>query len=114
VAALRPWEAGILDIANCERAEFVVGLNDGEAAGTRVENWPSEVRALIEQDVNRWIKENTETRTVRAMTTAAPKHDGFQSCVLILHYSSKQVSIVGNSSERNALHMASARRRGRS
>ena len=46
VAALHPWETGVLNIANCERTEFVVGLKDGETASTRVETWSPEVRAL--------------------------------------------------------------------
>jgi hypothetical protein len=45
VAALRSWETGVLDIADCERTEFVVALKDGETAGTRIETWPAEVRA---------------------------------------------------------------------
>jgi hypothetical protein len=53
VAALRPWETGVLDIANCQRTEFVVALKDGETAGMRIETWPAEVRAFTEQHVNR-------------------------------------------------------------
>jgi hypothetical protein len=37
ITALGPCETGLLDVANCERAEFVVALADGEAAGTRIE-----------------------------------------------------------------------------
>jgi hypothetical protein len=89
VAALQPWETAVLDIANCERTEFVVALKDGENAGTRVETWPPEVRVFIDQHVNRWVEENKHTRTVRAITVAAPKYDGIQSCVLILHHNAK-------------------------
>ncbi|MGO9397179.1 MAG: hypothetical protein ACLP19_04940 [Xanthobacteraceae bacterium] len=32
VAALHPWETGVLDIASCERVEFVVALQEGETA----------------------------------------------------------------------------------
>ncbi|MGO9047192.1 MAG: hypothetical protein ACLQFW_09925 [Xanthobacteraceae bacterium] len=105
-AALHPWETGVLDIANCERTEFVVALNDGEAAGTRVETWPPEVRAFMDQHVRRWVEENKETRNVRAMTVAAPKYDGTQSCVLILHHSPKHDAARVDSSERRALHAA--------
>jgi hypothetical protein len=89
VAALHPWETGVLDIANCDRTEFVVALKGGETAGTRVETWPPEVRALMDQHATRWVEENKERRTVRGMTLAAPKHHGRQSCVLILHHSPK-------------------------
>jgi predicted nucleic acid-binding Zn ribbon protein len=37
VAALHPWQTGVLDITNCQRTEFVVGLNEDETAGTRIE-----------------------------------------------------------------------------
>lgn len=86
MAALRPWETGVLNIADCERTEFAVALNNGETAGTRVESWPPEVRAFMDQHVSRWVDENNETRIVRAMTLAAPKHAGVQSCVVILHH----------------------------
>ena len=86
-AALHRWETGVLDIVNSERVEFILALKEGEAAGTGIETWPAEVRALIEEDANRWITENKETRTVRAMTVAAPKYHGIQSCVPILHHS---------------------------
>ncbi len=106
VAALHPWETGILDIANCQRTEFVVALNDGQAAGTRTETWPPEVRAFMDQHVNRWVEENKETCNVRAMTVAAPKYNGTQSCVLILHHSPKHDAARVDSSERSALHAA--------
>ncbi len=48
VAALGPWETWVLNIAGCDRTEFVVALNEGEGAGTRVETWPPEVRTFIE------------------------------------------------------------------
>lgn len=79
----------MLDIANCERAEFVMALNEGETAGTRIETWPARVRALMDQHVSRWIEENKETRTMRAMTVAAPRHHGVQACVLILHHTGR-------------------------
>jgi hypothetical protein len=89
-AALHPWETGVLNIANCQRTEFVVALMEGETAGTSVETWPPELRALMDHHVGRWVEENKETRTVRAVTAAAPKYDGVQSCVLILHHSHKE------------------------
>ena len=89
VAALHPWETGVLDIANCERTEFVVALKGGETAGTRIQTWPAEVQALDGQACSRWVEENKERRTVSAMTVAAPKYHGIQSCVLILHLSPK-------------------------
>jgi predicted nucleic acid-binding Zn ribbon protein len=89
VAVLHSWQTGVLDIANSERTEFVVALKDGETAGTRMETWPAEVRAFIDQHVNRWVEENRQTRSVRAITVAAPKYGGTQSCVLILHCSPK-------------------------
>src|SRR6185312_17358508 len=92
VAALHPWDTGTLDVANCQRTEFVVALNDGDSAGTRVETWPPEVRALIEQRVNRWVEENKSTHTVRAMTIAAPKYDSIQHCVVILHLNPKRTT----------------------
>ena len=81
-----PWETGTLDIADCERTEFVIALNEGESAGTRVETWPAEVQTFIDQHVNRWVEENKHTHTVRAMTVAAPKNDSIQSCIVILHH----------------------------
>jgi hypothetical protein len=87
VAALHPWETGTLDVANCQRTEFVVSLNQGESAGIRVETWPAEVRAFMDRHVSRWIEDNTEKHTIRAMTVAAPKYHGIQSCVVILHHS---------------------------
>ena len=102
VAELHPWETGVLDIANCERTEFVVALKDGEAAGTRVETWPPNVRTLMDRHVSRWVEENKQTRTVRAITVAAPKCRGTQSCVLILHHSRKHDNRA-DSSESKAL-----------
>jgi len=32
------------------------------------------MRAFMDQHVNRWVEENNETRTVRAITVAAPKY----------------------------------------
>ena len=92
VAALLPWETAVLDIANCERTEFVLALKGGETAGTRIDTWPPEVRTPMEEHVTRWVQENRETRSVRAMTVAAPKYDGTQSCVLILHHSPKHAA----------------------
>jgi hypothetical protein len=91
VAALHPWETGVLDLANCDRTEFVVALKGRETAGTRIQTWPAEVQALMDKQVSRWIKENKERRTVSAMTVAAPKYHGIQSCVLIVHHSPKEV-----------------------
>jgi hypothetical protein len=88
-SALHSWETSVLDIANCQRTEFVVALKDGETAGTRMETWPAEVRTFMEQHVSRWVEENKQTRIVRAITVAAPKYDGIQSCVVILHHSPK-------------------------
>ena len=106
VAALHPWQTGVLDIANCERTEFAVALADGETAGTRTETWPAEVRAFMDQHVNRWVEESKETRNVRAMTVASPKYGGTQSCVLILHHSPKYDAAPADSSERRAPHAA--------
>ena len=75
VAALHPWETGTLDVANCQRTEFVVSLNEGESAGIRLETWPAEVRAFTDRHVTRWVEENKDKHTVRAMTVAA-KNDG--------------------------------------
>jgi hypothetical protein len=47
------------------------------------------MRTFMDQHVSRWVEENKEKRTVRAMTLAAPKQHGIQSCVLILHHSPK-------------------------
>jgi predicted nucleic acid-binding Zn ribbon protein len=105
VAALHPWETGVIDIANCDRIEFVLALKESEAAGTRVETWPPEVRALMDRRVRCWVEEN-KTRTVRAMTVAAPKYDGIQSCVVILHCSPKRDA--GPGSEDEALHAVPA------
>jgi hypothetical protein len=85
VAALHPWETGTLDVANCQRTEFVVSLNEGESAGIRLETWPAEVRAFMDRHVTRWVEENKDKHTVRAMTVAA-KNDGVQACVVILHH----------------------------
>jgi len=92
VALLRPWETGVLDLANCQRTEFVVALNDDETAGTRVETWPPEIRAFMDQHVNRWTDENKDTRTVHAITVAAPKYDGIQYCVMILRLNPKRTT----------------------
>jgi hypothetical protein len=89
VRQLRPWETGVLDIAGCDRTEFVLALEEGEVAGTRPETWPPELRALMDGDVRRWVEENKQTRTVYAITVAAPKYDGIQCCVRILHHSPK-------------------------
>jgi hypothetical protein len=90
VRRLHAWETGVLDIAGCDRTEFVVALNHGDATGVRVETRPPEVRAFMDQHVGRWVEENKETRIVRAVTIAAPKHDGVQSCVMILHHSPRE------------------------
>jgi hypothetical protein len=111
VAALHPWETGVLDIAGCDRTEFIVALNDAESAGTRIETWPAEVQAFIDQHVRSWVEDNKQKHTVRAMTVAAPKYDGVQSCVVILHHSPKH-DARADSSERRALDGALAEPRG--
>jgi hypothetical protein len=63
-----------------------VALKKGETAGTRIETWPPEVQTFIDQHVNSWVEENKRKRAVRAMTVAAPKNEGIQSCVVILHH----------------------------
>jgi hypothetical protein len=63
-----------------------VALKNGETAGTRIETWPPEVQTFIDQHVNRWVEENKHTHNVRAMTVAAPKYEGIQSCIVILHH----------------------------
>jgi hypothetical protein len=85
-----PWETSVLDIAGCERTEFVVALKNGETAGTRIETWPPEVRFFIDQHVSRWVEDNKEKHATRAITVAAPKYEGIQSCVVILHHSLKR------------------------
>jgi hypothetical protein len=89
LAALRPWETGTLDIAGCDRTEFVLALKHGETAGTRPETWPPDMRMLMDQHVSRWAEDNKEKRTIRAMTVAGPKYGTTQSCVVILHHSPK-------------------------
>ena len=86
---LQPWETGVLDIAGCERTGFVVALKEDEVAGTRVETWPPDVLALMDRHVSHWVEENKKLRTVHAVTVSAPKYQGIQSCVLILHHSPK-------------------------
>jgi hypothetical protein len=76
----------VLNIADCQRTEFVVALKEGEAAGTRSETWPPEVQAFMEKSVNRWVEDNKQKHTIRAMTVAAPKCGNTQSCVVILHH----------------------------
>ena len=68
VAALHPWQTGVLDIADCDRAEFVIALQEGESAETRIETWPAVVRAFMDQHVNRWVENNKASRTVLAIT----------------------------------------------
>jgi hypothetical protein len=97
VAALGPWETGVLNIAGCERTEFVVALNKDESAGTRAETWPPEVQTFIDQHVTRWVVQNKDKHTVRAMTVAAPKRDGIQCCVVILHHSPQHDVAAGSS-----------------
>jgi hypothetical protein len=70
--------------------EFVLALRRGETAGTRIETWPPEVRAFVEGHVSCWVEENKNTRVVRAMAIAAPKHGGVQSCVVILHHCTRE------------------------
>ena len=60
-------------------------VTDGEAAGTRLETWPPEVRALMDQHVAGWIEDSKGERSVYAVTVAAPRHRSIQSCVTILH-----------------------------
>jgi hypothetical protein len=103
VAPLHPRETDVLDIANSERIEFAVALKDGETARTRIETWPAEVRALMNQHVTRWVEDHKDTRIVRAMTVGAAKYDGVQSCVLILHHSPKHDAVPGYSSEGKAV-----------
>jgi hypothetical protein len=78
VAALSPWETRVLNIAGCDRTEFVLALKEGETAGTRSETWPPEVQALMEMSVNRWVKGNEQKHAIRAVTVAAPKYGGTQ------------------------------------
>ena len=104
VAALHPWETGVLDIANLQCTEFVVALKHRETASTQVETWPAEVRTFVDQHVARWIDENKYTRIVHAITAAAPKYDGIQSCVLILHHSPME---AGQRTQPGAAYIAS-------
>ena len=64
ITALRPCETGLLDLTNCERTEFVVALNRGETAGTRIETWPPEVLAFMDQHVVGWIEDDKGLRGV--------------------------------------------------
>jgi hypothetical protein len=89
LAAFQPWETGTLDIAGCDRTEFVLALKQVETAGTRPETWPPDVRMIMDQHVSRWAEDNKDKRTIRAMTVAAPKCGTPQSCVVILHHSPK-------------------------
>jgi hypothetical protein len=86
VRQLHAWETGVLDIADCDRVEFVLALKEGETASTGVETWPMEVRALVDRHVSRWVDQNKETYTVQAMTVAVPKYDGVRSVAVILHH----------------------------
>ena len=88
VAALHHWETGELDVAGCDRTEFVLALAEGEAAGSRFATWPLEIQALMDVHVSRWVEEN-KMRTVCAITVAAPTYSGIQCCVLILHHKPK-------------------------
>jgi hypothetical protein len=112
VAALHPWQTGTLDIANCQRTEFVVALKNGETAGIRTDTWPPEVRMFIDQHVNRWVEDNKEKRAVRAMIVAAPKYGGIQSCVVILQHSPKHDTARLDLSESGAPHAALSGLRG--
>jgi hypothetical protein len=85
-AALHPWEASVIDIANCQRTEFVMALRPRETAAAWIATWPAEVQASMHQHLNSWMKENKDTRVVHAMTMAAVKHDNVQACVLMLHH----------------------------
>jgi hypothetical protein len=87
ITAPRPGETGLLDVANCERTEFVVALKDGEPTGARIETRPAEVRAFMDQHVVGWIGDNKDEPSVHAITVAAPRHGSIQSCVTILHHS---------------------------
>jgi hypothetical protein len=84
--ARHPWETGVLDLIDFERVQFALALKNGETAGADIETWPAEVRAPIEQLLRRWIQDNKGYRTVLAITVAAPKHRGIQSCIVILHH----------------------------
>ena len=55
-----------------DEAEFVIALKDGQAAGARVETWPPEVQAFMDQHVARWLDEAKDSRTAHAITVAAP------------------------------------------
>ena len=89
VAALHPWETGVLDIANCDRTEFVVGLEgrrsrrhaDRKLAGLRFER-------LMDQHVRPLGRGKQRRRALCALRLWPRRNiDGIQSCVLILHHS---------------------------
>ena len=109
MAELQPLETGVLDIADCDRVEFVLALKEGEIASTGIETWLAEILAFMSQRITRWVEEHKDTRIVSAMTIAAPKHNGVRSCVLILHHGPKRNAVTGSDNE--SLHAASAGRR---
>ena len=79
VAALHPWQTGTLAIADCTSTDF----DSSSAARTKTKplarGWKlspqPEVQALMDRhSLSHWVERNNETRTVRAMTVAAPKY----------------------------------------
>lgn len=83
------WSSGILDLARCSRLEILITLYENETAGIRPEKWPQAVQLLIEKHIAAWAEKNA-AQAIRAVTFAAPKYQGQQSCVVILHHSAKK------------------------
>lgn len=79
------WFTSAADLLSCSRLEIMVTLYEHEQAGVRPSSWPAPVLRQVEGHVEKWLAQHPE-RAVCAVTYAAPRSDGRQCCVMILHH----------------------------
>lgn len=81
--------AQVVDVGDCDRFEFVVGLHkhQREAAGLghMMESWPLDVRSLVNGAMTDWTKRNSD-RAIRCVTTAVANG----ACAVILHHAKRK------------------------
>lgn len=82
---LLAWFTHTLDIRDCSRVEFSLGLLQGESAGMRPETWPGHARVTLNKATENWLTEHDVTK-VRAITYGAVKWQDGINLVTVIHY----------------------------
>lgn len=85
VTELGPWHTHTLDIRECDRVEFLIGVLPHEKAGMRPETWPGHARTTLNKAVEEWLAERG-IAAVRAITYGAVICGEEIQLAMIVHY----------------------------